>query len=100
MTNPITPQDVVTAKAASFPDEVIEAFNGLIAKKFSNGYANFTLSEAKSAINKLIGNRLWDSDWLNVEEIYRNAGWDVSYDKPGYNESYEGNYTFKKKGQK
>ncbi len=32
--------------------------------------------------------------WLNVEELYRAQGWTVTYDKPGYNESYPATFTF------
>lgn len=35
--------------------------------------------------------------WLDFEVVYEEAGWDVVYDKPGYNESYGANFTFKAK---
>jgi hypothetical protein len=35
--------------------------------------------------------------WLNFEAIYEEAGWKVVYDKPGYNETYDANFTFTKK---
>lgn len=35
--------------------------------------------------------------WLDVEEIFRQVGWSVSYDNPAYNESYEPSWTFTKK---
>lgn len=35
--------------------------------------------------------------WLNVEYLFRAAGWEVQYDKPGYNETYEAYFTFSKK---
>jgi len=38
---------------------------------------------------------IFDKGWLNVEEVYRAAGWAVEYDKPGFNESYSATFTFK-----
>ena len=32
---------------------------------------------------------------FDVEDIYEKAGWDVTYDTPGYNETYEPKFTFK-----
>ncbi len=40
-----------------------------------------------------------DNHWLDVEDVYREAGWVVEYDKPGYCESYEATFTFKKDGK-
>lgn len=31
---------------------------------------------------------------LDFEDVYRNKGWNVKYDKPAYNESYEPTWTF------
>lgn len=35
--------------------------------------------------------------YLNVEEAYREQGWSVVYDKPGYNETYDASFEFKVK---
>ena len=40
---------------------------------------------------------IFANSWLDVEDIYRNAGWDVEYDKPGYCENYEAHFVFRKK---
>jgi hypothetical protein len=104
MTKPITPHEVVDAKAKAMPDEVIEVFNELIAKNWNGHQAVIKKGEAVSAIIAALdleGNReIYDNNWLDVEDIFRKAGWDVKYDKPGYNETYEGYYTFQKKGRK
>jgi hypothetical protein len=31
---------------------------------------------------------------LDIEPIYREAGWIVEYDKPAYCENYDANFTF------
>jgi len=40
---------------------------------------------------------VFDKGWLNIEPMYRAAGWKVVYDKPAYNESYEPTFTFTKR---
>jgi hypothetical protein len=85
MVKPITPDSVVEKKEQIMPDFVIEAFNTIIAKNYSSGYARFDKDEAIEAIIKASGNeatrsRIFDEKWLDVEDIYRQAGWKVSYD--------------------
>ena len=41
--------------------------------------------------------KIFSEGWLNIETVYEDAGWDVYYDKPGYNEDYKPSYTFTKK---
>ena len=38
---------------------------------------------------------LFDNNWLDIEPIYRRAGWVVEYDKPAYCEDYPATFTFK-----
>ena len=100
MTKPITPKEALSLKRASIPDEVYEAFNELIASEISaSGYC--TIYQDK--VVKLIQSKLdckraevFSKGWLDVEEQYIKAGWDVKYDKPGYNETYEANFVFSK----
>jgi hypothetical protein len=40
---------------------------------------------------------MFNKHWFDIEDIYRKAGWAVEFDKPGYNESYESFFVFKKK---
>lgn len=98
---PITPHDVVDKKLETLPDAVIRAFNTLIAKKFNGYQSNIKQEEAINAIiaeDETIGRQeIFDNHWLDVEDIYRKIGWDVTFDKTGYNESYSAYYVFKKK---
>lgn len=34
----------------------------------------------------LTKDEIFDNHWLDIEDIYREQGWKVKYDKPGYNE--------------
>ena len=96
MVEPIRPQDVKPTK----PDEVIEAFNELIQKHWDGTRSQFTQDE----VIKMIGIKIrktpkfiFDHHYMDIEDLYRQSGWMVEYDKPGYNESYPPTFTFSKK---
>lgn len=96
---PITPSEVTAGKEATLPDEVISSFNEAISE-YWNGTSSIV---RQSYIQELIAFRLGisvnlviENGYLDVEEIYRNAGWSVTYDKPAYNESYQATFEFRK----
>jgi hypothetical protein len=98
---PISPNEIASKKVEEIPDEVIATFNRLIAMKFNQGSAtvkqeDVLISLQEQGFNKL---EILHDGWLNVEEIYEEAGWEVHYDKPAYNESYPATFTFTKKGK-
>lgn len=102
MIEPITPDDIGAAKANIFPDFVIESVNALIAANYTNGRANFTqkavISEMMQRANGDIKRtEIFENGYLNFEEIYRDRGWKVEYDKPAYYETYDANFTFTRK---
>jgi hypothetical protein len=103
LTKPISPNEIAGAKSGVFPDFVIEAVNELITENYTSGRARFTQDDV---ITKILSKtdyctREWifAKGWLNFEEIYEAQGWEVVYDKPGYNESYKANFTFTKRGR-
>lgn len=97
---PIKPEEILKLKETILPDQVIEAVNEIIAENYNNGTSSFFQKDLiAKIISKMKDDKITDSDvfknkWLNIESIYRNNGWKVSYDKPGYNESYEPSFTF------
>lgn len=110
---PITPAEVVNKKKEQLPSEVIEAFNEMIAQNWSGGYSKF---KQKDVVNVIVGKlqsarvvdmempsgsvieaEIYAKHWLDVEDIYRKAGWKVVYDKPAYNETYDATFEFSKK---
>lgn len=101
MTNPITPDEVtVLRKKVAIPPQVIEAFNELIAKYWDGKSARVMQAEAVALVaSKLDTTRdiVFKNRWLDIEWIFREAGWKVDYDKPGYCESYEAFFVFTKK---
>jgi len=99
MAKPITPAEVTSKKLANIPDRVIEAFNTLIAKHYDGRSATVKQDEVLAAIvtDEITRSMVFENHWLDVEDIFREAGWDVEYDKPAYNESYPATFTFKSK---
>jgi len=100
MAAPISPDEVSAVKSLSFPDEVIEVFNALIAENWTGSSARVLQSEAVSRIAASLGisrQACFDLNYLDVEDLYRDQGWEVDYDKPGYNESYPATFSFAKR---
>lgn len=95
---PITPREASRGKLTSIPSEVYESFNELIQKNLQGNQAVVTQNEVVALIcNKMkIKSRqqIFDNNWLDVEPRYEEAGWEVVFDKPGYNETYDASFTF------
>ena len=103
MTNkvkPISPQEARANQKASIPDFVIAAFNEMISKKIG-GSKSVTIRQddvvelaLKNAPEGTTSQTLFNNNWLDVEPLFAEQGWKVSYDKPGYCESYPATFTF------
>jgi len=111
---PITPKEAMTSKANSIPPEVFDAFNELLeARSGPTAPIRVYITQnevVEIIIRKILLNaphdaggqsaaeavraKIFSEHWLDVEDAYRKAGWTVRYDKPGYNESYDANFTF------
>lgn len=95
----LKPEEVVKARKESLPNAALEAFNQLITENF-NGHGATVYQKDVVALmveKGLDRDEIYQRGWLDVEDIYRQAGWKVIYDKPGYNENYEAFFTFSKK---
>lgn len=93
---PITPDEVGKRARAIIPPFVIKAFNDLIVLNWYNGEAVVSQKDVVAEIKK-IEIRGFKTTWLNVEPLYEEYGWTVEYDKPGYNETYDAKFTFRKR---
>lgn len=98
MTDPIRPEDVAREKNAQLPDGVIDAFNELIARHYVNGRSSFRQRDVTDLLEErgVVSSReeIFERGLLHVEAVYQGAGWNVEYDKPGWNESYPAVFTF------
>ena len=96
---PISPDELVKKKKEEFPNIVIAVVNELIAEKWDGHEAKIYQD---TIVDKIIGNstytrkEIFNLHLLDFEDLYRERGWDVIYDKPGYCESYEPYFVFKK----
>lgn len=103
MVEPIRPDEIVQLKRNLIPDFVYIAFNRMIAKKFNGSYASFTqeeiIKEILSLNTEYDRTHIFEEKWLDVENIYREYGWWVEYDKPAFNETYDATFTFTQKSK-
>ncbi len=79
---------------------MIEAFNRCIAREWDGAFA---VVAQETILNEIDGlnpseapnaRQAFEKGWLDVETLYEENGWDVEYDKPGFNESYPATFTF------
>ena len=97
---PLTPAEVVAYKRdITMPGAVIAIFNELIACRYLDGRAVVRQDEVVTKMRELGMNvdDVYKNGWLDVEDIYRAAGWNVEYDKSGYNEGHPPTYTFERR---
>ena len=100
MTKPIKPSEVSKTREASIPDEIIEIFNELITKDWDGDSATVNQNTAVALASKKLNmsrQDIFDKHYMDVEGIFRKAGWVVEYDKPGYNETYDATFKFSKR---
>lgn len=96
MSEPIRPEDVAGHKIKVLPSEVFEVFNDLIARSFSNGQATVMQKDVVDALVEkgFSKEQIFAQKLLDVVEAYRAKGWEVEYDKPGFNETYGAAFIF------
>lgn len=98
----LRPEHVSLEKQKHIPEFVFDAFNELIATGFNGRSARVEQKDVIERIQFYAGygeidrQEIFDKGYLNIEDIYREAGWKVEYDKPGYNETYGAYWIFKK----
>ena len=104
---PFTPDEVLTQKKFILPEFIIRAVNEFLAKRFDGHsctvFQNEFIERAE-AIGRMTNTlpdwasrqSFFDENWLDFEPAYREQGWKVYYDKPGYNENYEASWKFER----
>jgi methanogenic corrinoid protein MtbC1 len=116
MVKAVTPNEVAQLKGELFPPHVLQAFNELIATEFTDRSRTVTIfqediiqriaermfpemeqmePEQKEGVVNTVKSDIFKNGWLNVEEVYRAAGWNVNYTKPAYNETGRAYFSFK-----
>ena len=83
---PITPNEA----QRELPNDVIERVNNLIRMNWNGSSAKVTIKSIKSSCNYREG------DWRGICKLFKEYGWDVESDFPGYCESYDAFLLFRK----
>lgn len=99
---PITPAEAMKQKRTEIPDEIIRVVNDMLVEKMSiaNPTSGITLFQkdivgrAAEALD-MTTSEIFARKWMDFEPIFRDAGWEVKYDKPAYNESYDAFFVFR-----
>lgn len=97
MVGPISPSAAKELQISLIPNEVFECVNELIAKNLKGKRSTVLQKELLVLICKRMRVRsetVFKNNWLEFEDHYRKAGWKVSYDSPGYCESYDASFEF------
>lgn len=102
MIKPIQPHKVKDVQLALIPDEVIDVFNTLIIENYdkSTKSADVSQNEAIERISVLLGIsrcKVFDNKWMDIEDVFRKAGWKVTYVRPAYYERGSAYYIFNEK---
>ena len=92
---PIKPSEVLTEKAKTIPDAMIQAVNEMIAKNWNGRSATVRKDDLLERYFKISGktnnrenrDKLYDDHALDFEDFYRKEGWKVKYDSPTYGDS-------------
>ena len=98
LVEPIKPSEV----SQYIPNWIIKGTNECINSHYKELHkeSHFTQDALieyclKYAPKDVTRHTIFDNHWLDIEPIYRRAGWIVEYDKPAYCETYLATFTFK-----
>jgi hypothetical protein len=72
-------------------DEIVEKLIPLVDLNLPDAHNLMDNEKCNRQRDKIFNDKL-----LDVEPIFRDAGWTVIFDKPAYNESYSSTFEFKK----
>ena len=98
-----TPEDVLKKRVGTIPDYVIDAFNDLLTENYQE---DETIIEQEDVIRKILEystddeltrETIFKKHYLDIENLYRNNGWEVDYEKPAFDELFEPFFIFKPK---
>ena len=100
------PEDVLKERVETIPDYVIDAFNDLLTENY---HEDETIIEQEDVIRKILEystddeltrKTIFKKHYLDIENLYRNNGWEVEYRKLAFNEFFKSYFVFKSKKDK
>ena len=105
-----TPEDVMNKRNEMIPDFVITAFNDLLTENYQEDETiMFAYIEQEDVIRKILEYSkddeltreiIFKKHYLDIENLYRNNGWEVDYKKPMADEYFKAYFVFKSKKDK
>lgn len=96
---PIKPEEVRARRIDFIPSIIFETINTMICEKFDGKYATLKQEDILNRVcnesSGLTRQEIFNKHYLDIiKSFYREQGWKVEYDKPGYNESYPATFKF------
>lgn len=105
-----TPEDVMNKRNEMIPDFVITAFNDLLTENYQEDETiMFAYIEQEDVIREILEystddgltrETIFKKHYLDIENLYRNNGWEVDYKKPMSDEYFKAYFVFKSKKDK
>lgn len=96
----VTPAEARRASGSAFPGVVFDVFNEHLARRIGDGEVTVDQGEVADEIARRLGitrAQVFERCLLAIEGAYEAAGWHVTYDKPGFSETYPATFTFRPK---
>jgi len=101
----LTPNEALGRAGENIPEDVISIVNKLLMENLRVNISNDRKYLSSNVLQNDIVDRIVEATmvpseaifkkrWMDFEPVFRRAGWKVVYDRPGYNETYEANFTF------
>ena len=103
MVKPISPDEALTGRVV--PEPVLLAVNQILREQYTGVALKVQQDDIVKLAMKLAkeaGNARFDpfkDGGMDFEPVYRQAGWDVEYDKPRYTEGYPATFTFSRRSR-
>ena len=99
---PNTPAEIRQKIGTKIPAEIFEAVNDLLVQHIRVQGSEITATIYQNDLEDILSvkmpstpvNEMINKGWFEIETPYRDAGWRVVYDKPGYSESYRAYWKF------
>lgn len=88
---PLRPDEVLSVKAETFPQEVYIAVNGLLAERLHGQFAQISIKGLIARMEQLGLDKkeIVERGWDRVGAVYKQAGWDVDYHAPSMDDAYD-----------
>jgi len=98
---PIKPKDIINNLTDIIHPAIIKAVNELLKEKYRGSSVSIKqkeiVSKALSICSEITRNEIFEKNWMDFESVFRKAGWDVRYNSPDRDESFDEYFTFSAK---